>query len=270
MRFRRRRRSDETEVESPSEQAIEPADGVDRIRRIAPGMTPREVVDLIGPPLSFMDDAGLFGQTPVYGKAPSRRSLWWLYVDVPEPGTGLNVAFAGGRLTDVGEFPIDQPGRGENVNGWAEQVVAWQLVKVEREFPGQPTVRPAWRRLAGTEVMDFVLTTQGARPGDDGRLGSNARRFDDLDVIVSVVDVAAPELVQTYLPGGYFAELAHLVEGHGITPRKLDLAHWILGNPPDGPRTAHLAYLPAERGAMGVMPWDLLSPAERKKCAPPA
>lgn len=275
MKFWRRRTDGKIDVEMSPEQALRPADEPDRVRQIVPGMTPREVVDLFGPPPGFIDEARLFGRTPVIGRAPSQRRLFWIYFDVPEPGTDLHVAFTNGRLTTFDAYPADRTGHGEAINGraingWAERVVAKQLVKVEREFPGQPTVRPAWRRLAGTEVMDFVLTARGATPADDGRLGSAARRFGDLDVIVSVVDVAEPGLIQAYLPGGYFAELAHLVDGHGITPRKLDLAHWIIGNAPDGPRAAHLAYLPAERGVMGVMPWDLLSPEERKKGKPPA
>lgn len=233
---------------------------------IRPGTTIDKVVDLLGPPSAFLDEAGLFGESLVLGPVPSDRRLSWLYLDVPEPGDSLGIAFLDGRVTAVDPRPADPDAEEERArihNPWAEEVVSRHLEKMKREFPDQPTDRPAWRHLTGPEVMHFVLTLQGSRPDDLRRLGSTACRFGSLDVIASIVDVDGPELARTYLPDGYFAELLRLVNGHGLAAKRYDIAHLILCNPQDGPPEAHLAYLPSEPGVRALAPWDLLRSDEK-------
>jgi hypothetical protein len=195
---------------------------------------------------------------------PLPDSVGWLYLDVPETGVETTVSFVNGRVTVARERPYDASARQVVRHDWAQELMLNHVARLEREFPDPGlTARPAWKRLTSQEVLEFALTAR-AYPAGPGRIGRCARRFGDLDVIVSLFEVTAPDQIRALVPNGYIAELMALVDGFGITPGKLDLAHWIIGRASTDDTVAHLAFLPSARDITALMPWDLLSPDEQQ------
>jgi hypothetical protein len=223
------------------------------------GMTPREVVSLLGPPLDFTDDSD-----PRLGGArqPPRR-LWWLYADWPKPGVEITVAFTYGKLTSYAERPWYPPEDEVVWDDWAHGVMVDHIATMEAEFADERLVdQPGWFDLTTQDVLDFVLAAR-ADPIGPGRIGHSARRFEDVDVIVSKFEITDPARIRTYLPNGYLPTLATLLTGFGITPRERDLAHWVLGHDPDGGTVAHLGYIPADDDVTTLVPAELLAPGEQ-------
>jgi hypothetical protein len=231
--------------------------------KVRNGMTPREVVEILGPPLDFADetDPSLGGGVVRAGYRP--RGLWWLYADWPKPGVEITLFFTNGQLASHNERRWHPPADEVVWDDWAHEVMVDHVTRMEDEFPDQRLAeQPGWYELTTQEVLDFVIATR-ADVIAPGHIGRSARGFDDVDVIVSKFEVTDPATIRTYLPHGYLRTLSKLIDGFGITPRKRDLAHWLLGHAPDGGIVAHLAYVPADDDVTTLVPSELLAPGER-------
>ncbi|MDX6247483.1 MAG: hypothetical protein QOF10_843 [Kribbellaceae bacterium] len=229
--------------------------------QVTPGMSKYEVVDVLGPPLDFLTTEDFLGNTPHSGSF--RDSVSWLYLDVP-PGRETQVTLEGGVVTSARDLPYDASDVGRPGHEWARPLMADHLARTESDPVFAGLVRlPGWRRLGSPEVLDFVEITHAAPPGPY-QIGRAARRFGELDVLLSFCELtSADQLRTTYLNRGYVPVLSDLVASFGIRPRQYDLAHWIFGRTSDSDTVAHLAYVPAAAGVMIMMPWDLLSAAEQ-------
>jgi hypothetical protein len=112
------------------------------------------------------------------------------------------------------------------------------------------TRRPGWARLTTEAALGFVAAaTDGA-----------SRRFADVHIVVSVLPETRPRRVRRLMPGGYLTWVDGVFDRAGVQLGEIDLAHWLLC----GGRIVHLAYLAKDRGAMALLPWDLLSRAEKR------
>ncbi|WP_049580572.1 hypothetical protein [Streptomyces sp. SBT349] len=252
-------------------------------------MTEGQVIDLLGPPHDRLTTEEFLGGArtgPVPGparSAPPAAPVRWYYRDLPSRGMATVITFRRGVVarvtsrpaeraaTDAGAGPPDRAGKGAR-HEWARELITRHIARVEADRPDFAAL-PAWRRLTGADVLDFVLNAD-AHPRHPGQLGCRRRRFGSLTVLVSLFDIAAPDRIRDLLPGGYLPHLDHLLHrsgaGAGIgAGAGQDTAHWLLGRAPDGATVAHLAYLPASRGAGALVPWDLLSEAERRRGAGP-
>ena len=148
---------------------------------------------------------------------------------------------------------------------WARDLVIGHLARSALKVP-HLAARPGWRRLGSPEVIEFILN---GRPGITTSSGMEAtgRVFGDLAVLVSVPEVVSRWRLQLLLPGGYLASLERMVLANGIDYKNRDIAHWVLCK--GKVRTAaHLSY-GAGPGNNPLMPWDLLSAAERRAAPKP-
>jgi hypothetical protein len=237
---------------------------------IEQGMSPREVVDLIGPPLDFMEPADLLGGAEFAvmtsgAAAQFKQKVHWLYIDIPNRGLETTVTFTNGAVSFARTQVYDASQREVVHHDWTYRLMINHLERMDRDWPDKRLIaRPAWQRLATDEVLEFVETAS-AYPHAAGSIGRSAWRFGDLDVIVSLFEETDPDAIRAVMPDGYIPALSALVDGFGITPGKIDLAHWILGCASDTDTVAHLAFIPATRDLTFMVPWDLLSPAERAR-----
>jgi hypothetical protein len=231
--------------------------------QVTPGMSKYEVVDVLGPPLDFLTTEDLIGNTPYSGSMGLRDSVSWLYLDVP-PGRETRVTLEDGVVTSARELPYDASEFRRPGHEWARPLMADHHARTEADPTFAGLVRlPGWRRLRTADVLEFVEITHAAPPRPH-QLGRAARRFGEVDVLVSFCELtAADQLRSTYFPDGYLPVLSDLVTSFAIRPRQCDLAHWIFGRTSDSDTVAHLAYVPAADGVMSMMPWDLLSAAEQ-------
>ncbi|GGX12774.1 hypothetical protein [Streptomyces lomondensis] len=139
------------------------------------------------------------------------------------------------------------------VNGWVRRVVPQQMGKVEATGMAL-TRRPGWRRLAEEGAVAFVAE---ARDGVGRRFG------EDVHVVVSVLPRAKPRQIRRLMPGGYIQWVDGVFRRAGAPLGRIDVAHWLVCV--DGSaRVLHLAYLSADRSVMALLPWELLSRAERR------
>jgi hypothetical protein len=230
--------------------------------QVTPGMSKYEVVDVLGPPLDFLSTEDLIGNTP-YSGSGFRDSVSWLYLDVP-PGRETRVTLDDDVVTSAREQPYDPSEFRRPGHEWARPLMADHLAKTESDPTFAGLVRlPGWQRLRSADVLKFVEITHAAPPRPS-QLGRAARRFGEVDVLVSFCELtSADQLRAAYFPEGYLAVLSDLVSSFGIRPRQLDLAHWIFGRTSDSDTVVHLAYVPAADGVMIMMPWELLSAAEQ-------
>jgi hypothetical protein len=234
-------------------------------------MTPYEVTDQLGPPLDELVGDSSFAisrsapQTRIGGKAQLSDlpdTLFWLYLDVPEPGQETDIVFGQGRLTSVKARPHPTPARDGVEHEWARRFITDQVARMERNHPELIEGRTAWRTMTGTEVAAFLLDNP-KQPSAPGQVQANARRFGDLDVLVSLFDTTDPNAIRSRMPGGYVACLDSLLRARGIRVGGTDVAHWMLcraGNQ----AAVQLAYLPADRSIGAILPADLRADAERR------
>lgn len=246
-------------------------------------MSKYEVVDILGPPLDYMTMADLIGDSASYGGTVRPTGLlsrfrkpkvvpkeqvrlpaevYWLYHDVP-PGRETNVVLKNGVVTLAEDKPYDESNRHLPEHEWTRELMANHLARVEADptFAELPRL-PGWQRLRSAEVRDFAENTYAAAQPPD-QLGRAARRFGELDMIVSYCELTSPgQLRATYFRDGYLPVLGRLIDDFGIRPGRYDLAHWIFGRTSDSDTIGHLAYVPAG-GAIRLMPWDLLSAGEQ-------
>ncbi|MER0244975.1 hypothetical protein AAHZ94_23875 [Streptomyces sp. HSW2009] len=235
---------------------------------IESGMTPQQVVAVLGPPLDFLDMLALVGPASPAGQPGAaadsrlRDRCWWLYRDVPRPGVEVNVNFRGGRVVEARVRPYDRSAYSVFRHDWARVPMLDEIAAVERALPdGRLTGRPGWRVLADGPALEFALSSY-AYPAEPDDVGRAARRFGPVDVVVSLFDVAEPERIRAVMRDGYVAELHALADKLGLLPRRLDLAHWVIGRSPDGGATAHLSFLPVDATIAPHYPSALLGPGE--------
>lgn len=237
------------------------------------GMTPHEVVDLIGPPFDRMGLGDLLGGgTVTVGTAKAaqvaggraRRSEWWEYKDLPKRGRTTYVEFRRGR---VGEVRVERDkrrwfGRRTPSVEWARRVMREHLDRVD-SVP--LTARAGWHLLRDADTIEFAAGVD-EYPNSGSQVPCRARRFVGgdgvkLDVLVTILPFTDTERIRgalTKRSGSYRALLADLVEDFAIRPNDSDVAHWVLGR--DGDDTvAHLAYVPGEAEVTGLLPVDLMS-----------
>jgi hypothetical protein len=62
------------------------------------------------------------------------------------------------------------------------------------------------------------------------------------------------------MPGGYLRWVDGVFAAAGVRLGEIDVAHWLVC----GGRAVHLAYLPADQRETAVLPWELLSRAEKR------
>lgn len=243
---------------------------------VTPGMTTYEVTERLGPPLDVMDMAELIGGssfavlrsgpgTAIGGEAQLSdlpRTLFWIYLDAPRPGMEIDITFNQGRLASA---KVRAHGLGPQLGGehpWVPQLITDHVARIESEREDGLASRAAWHALTDPDVTDFVAD-HPKQPSGPGQFQASARRFGELDVLVSLLDVTSADEIRTRLPSGYLATLDGLLRLRGIRPGETDIAHWILGS--DDDRTvAHLAFVAADRSVTAVLPWDLLTDEERR------
>jgi hypothetical protein len=232
---------------------------------IRPGMTAHEVVDVLGPPRSTLTDEEFFRGRRFSGPRPHASKVYWLYLGMP-PGRETNIVLDNDIVVSATERPYDAGDWGSAGNTWAVPAMAKQRSHVERQPTFAELVRlPGWHRLGEPDVIQFVVDSfaTGETPTD---LGRTARRFGELDVLLSIGPHLHPQEVRpAYFPDGYLPVLSRFVHDFGIRPGQYDLAHWILGHDPARKPSwsAQLTYVPANRNIITMYPWDLLSPEEQ-------
>ncbi|WP_242910089.1 hypothetical protein [Actinomadura terrae] len=218
---------------------------------IEPGMTPHEVVDMVGPPLNAMDEAGLVGNSWSVGTLTG--ALWWLYEDVPRPGITTQIAFTQGvvELVKTWEAPM---GQASEPREWVRGLVGGHVARMEQDYP-ELARYPGWRELTGPQVRDFLVNVPASL--DEGlAIYALARRFGHLDVLVSTFATVDTARIRERLPDGYVQRLIELVALFGIRPWTTDVAHWILCR--ENEKIAvHLAFVPVVQGVPCLLPGDL-------------
>lgn len=141
----------------------------------------------------------------------------------------------------------------DEVNAWVRRVVPQHMARVEATGMTL-TRRPGWRRLAGEDALAFVAA---ARDGEGRRFG------DDLHVVVSLLPSTKPRRIRRLMAGGYIQWVDGVFRRAGAALGRVDVAHWLVCV--DGPaRVLHLAYLSADRNVTALLPWELLSRAEKR------
>jgi hypothetical protein len=141
----------------------------------------------------------------------------------------------------------------DEVNAWVRRVVPQHMARVEATGMTL-TRRPGWRRLADEDALAFVAA---ARDGEGRRFG------DDLHVVVSLLPSTKPRRIRRLMPGGYIQWVDGVFRRSGAALGRVDVAHWLVCV--DGPaRVLHLAYLSADRSVTALLPWELLSRAEKR------
>lgn len=110
-----------------------------------------------------------------------------------------------------------------------------------------------WARLTSEPALGFVASA------DDGM----GRRFPEVHVVVSLLAETSPRRIRRLMPGGYLHWVDGVFATAGARLGTVDVAHWLVcvnGRR----RTVHLAYLtPRQRGSP-LLPWELLSGAEKR------
>ena len=136
----------------------------------------------------------------------------------------------------------------DEVNPWVWRTAPRHLARVE--VTGFGVVRrPGWARLRTRSALSFLAC---ARDGD-------ARRFPDLHVVVSVFLESRPRLVRRRMPGGYARWVDDVFAHAGVRLGDGDAAHWLVCG-----RVLHLAYFSADPDVAPLVPWDLLTCAEKR------
>jgi len=247
------------------------------------GMTRDQVVGLIGPPFSVTGyDEFLASYDNVFGvRLPQRRRLRdrfrraardlpplpepvsWLYAEVPE-GHSTVITFKNGVVEMVSSQPYERAGTGLE-HEWAREMVVTHLGRTSAD---SQRLAAHLTRLAGAEVLDFVLDAHGdAYPPIAGRIGANLRRFGELTVLVSMFRVTTPQKIRGQLPGGYMTHLFWLLDEFHIRLGESDVAHWILCHDDRGDQVVHVSFMPGEKAGINeaLLPVDLLSSKERRR-----
>lgn len=183
----------------------------------------------------------------------------------PEPTELLAHALVLKHADELGPDPLTRTstytveataGRRVVVVVWAEEVnpgVRWTIpAHLKRaEATGFPVTRRAgWARLWSEAALSFVAC---ARDGE-------SRRFPDVHVVVSVLPEWRPRRVRKLLPGGYGVWVDDVFARAGIRLGEVDGAHWLLCG-----HVVHLAYFTAAPGVSPLVPWDLLTRAEKRR-----
>lgn len=137
----------------------------------------------------------------------------------------------------------------EEVNPWVRQTIPAHLRRVEATGFGA-TRRPGWTRLWSEPALSFVAS---ARDGD-------SRRFPDVHVVVSVLPEWRPRRIRKLIPDGYATWVDGVFARAGIRLGEVDGAHWLLCG-----HVVHLAYISAAPGVDPLVPWDLLTRAEKRR-----
>ena len=250
------------------------------------GMTPEQVAELIGPPLDRIDMAGVIGGSQFAIVTTSERgwkrwfrrrkpqdptsamlsTFFWYYPDWPDKGTETMVNFAGGMVSSVQQRPSDPLDQAAVQHEWARDLITRQVARVATNHPDDRLVaRPGWQRLTSPEVLDFVLNVN-AFPARGERVPGRARRFGDLDLLVTMLPVIDSHRIRQLMPDGYLPVLDTLLRSFGLRPGRNDIAHWILcRDENDGGTVAHLCYVPSTREVTALMPWNLLSAEEQSR-----
>ncbi|MFD5200654.1 hypothetical protein ACFWM7_10980 [Streptomyces sp. NPDC058375] len=164
----------------------------------------------------------------------------------------------------LGEAPEPSPARLE----WAREVILRNVSTHELEVSPELMELGAWRRLITPDVLDFALNVgyPDWPPLDSGRtVGYSLRTFEDLKVIVSLVDEVKPRRVRKQFREGYQTYLRHVLHELDYGDGQSDVAHWILcqGGPGKG-RAVHLGYVPKSPDSMIILPLDLISAKEKR------
>jgi len=172
------------------------------------------------------------------------------------------------KLENEGAFPPDAMRRMETyrvdaqlvaivwaaeVNAWARRVMPVHLARAEATGLGI-TRRPGWAALSSETVVEFV-TSAGDRAG---------QRFADVHVAVSLVSETRPRRIRRGMPGGYLEWVDGVFRAAGAPLGEIDVAHWLLCRDGRDRQTVHLAYFATDRSEMLLLPWELLSRAEKR------
>lgn len=136
----------------------------------------------------------------------------------------------------------------DEVNPWVSRTAPKHLARVAATGFGVVR-RPGWARLSSQAALSFLAS---ARDGD-------SRRFPDLQVVVSVFPASRPRLVRRLMPGGYSRWVDGVFARAGVRLGDGDAAHWLVCG-----HVLHLAYFSPDPDVAPLVPWDLLSRAEKR------
>ncbi|WP_338781948.1 hypothetical protein [Streptomyces sp. DG1A-41] len=82
-------------------------------------------------------------------------------------------------------------------------------------------------------------------------------------MIVSLLPRTKPRRIRPLMPGGCIQWVDGVFRRAGASLGRIEVAHWLVCV--DGPaRVLHLAYLSADRNVMPLLPWEVLSRAEKR------
>jgi hypothetical protein len=141
----------------------------------------------------------------------------------------------------------------DEANAWVRRVIPQHMDRVQATGLAL-TRRAGWELLAGEAALTFVA---GAQDGAGRRFG------DDVHVVVSRLPKVRPRQIRRLMPGGYIQWVDGVFRTAGASLGHIDVAHWLVCV--DGAaRILHLAYLSADRNVMPLLPWELLSRAEKR------
>ena len=137
----------------------------------------------------------------------------------------------------------------EDTNAWVRRMIPQHLAKVDGFGLGLVR-RPGWARLTTDAAMSFVASAV------DGA----GWRFPDVHIVVSVLPESRPRRVRRLMSGGYIRWVDSVFRRAEAPLGKVDVAHWLVC----GQQAVHLAYLPADLDVIPLLPWELLSRAEKR------
>lgn len=156
--------------------------------------------------------------------------------------TTYTVEAVGGRRMVAALWVADR-------NAWVRQTIPQHLARVDGLGIGLAR-RPGWARLATETAMSFVAAAA------DGA----GRQFPDVHIVVSVLPESRPRRIRRLMTGGYIRWVDGVFHRAGVPLGEIDVAHWLVC----GQRVVHLAYLPADLDTIPLLPWELLSRAEKR------
>lgn len=92
-----------------------------------------------------------------------------------------------------------------------------------------------------------------------------ARQFKDVLIIVSLWSETDPDRIRKLMPDGCIGWVNEVTRAAGLTPtvQQTDAAHWLVCADRDL-RVVHLGYFAFPEGP-SMLPWDLLTPEERRR-----
>jgi hypothetical protein len=138
-------------------------------------------------------------------------------------------------------------------NAWVRRVIPQHLAKIDEAGDGLAW-RPGWATLSTQAALAFVARARDA----------TARRFGDVQIVVSLLNETKPRRIRKLMPGGYFTWADRVFAAAGVShgAQEPDIAHWLVCADRSGAEV-HLGYF-ARSTREALLPWDVLTRAEQR------